>query len=93
MELKQRLTEDKETHQKEETALNSGYDAADTNYLNNLEQYDTEMRAQEEKIAQKRKECDEFTEQLSALQEEYKQRLEEKRKRDEIKAMVNKLEA
>jgi hypothetical protein len=30
---------------------------------------------------------------LGGLQEEYKQRLEEKRKRDEIKAMVDKLES
>jgi len=35
---------DKEAHQKEETQLNSAYDSADTNYLNNLEQYDQEMR-------------------------------------------------
>ena len=61
MALKERLSNDKEAHQKEETALNSAYDSADTNYLNNLEQYDQEMRDKYEKIAQKRKECDEFT--------------------------------
>ena len=42
--LKQTLMNDKEAHQKEETQLNSAYDSADTNYLNNLEQYDQEMR-------------------------------------------------
>jgi hypothetical protein len=62
MELRQKLSDDKEVHSKEEAQLNSGYDAADTNYLNNLEQYDGDMRDKEEKIAQKRKECDEFTE-------------------------------
>lgn len=61
MALKQKLLEDKESHSKEESALNSAYDSADTNYLNNLEQYDQEMRDKYEKIAQKRKECDEFT--------------------------------
>ena len=73
--------------------MNGAFDSADTNYLNNLEQYDQEMRDKYEKISQKRKECDEFTGQLSGLQEEYTQRLEEKRKRDEIRAMVEKLES
>lgn len=40
MKLTERLTEDKNDHSKDETALNSAYDAADQNYVNNLEQYD-----------------------------------------------------
>jgi uncharacterized protein involved in exopolysaccharide biosynthesis len=67
LKLQEQLKNDKEEHSKEETQLNSAYDSADTNYLNNLEQYDQEMRDKHEKIAQKRKECDEFTGQLAGL--------------------------
>lgn len=67
LKLREKLMTDKEQHNKEETALNSAYDSADTNYLNNLEQYDTEMRATHEKIAQARKGYNEYASQLAGL--------------------------
>ena len=50
------------------------------------------MREKHEKIAQAKKEHEEYASQLEGLQEEYRQRLDEKRKRDLVKAMVKKMQ-
>jgi len=51
------------------------------------------MNKLHERIAQNGKGLDEFVVQMTGLREEYKQRLNEKRKRDKIKEMVNNFEA
>lgn len=54
--------------------------------------YDQEMREKNEKIAQAKKENEEYESQLSGLHEEYNQRKDEKRKRDLVKTMVKKMQ-
>jgi len=75
-----------------EASLQSGHENADNNYQSNLDAYDEEMRQKHEKIAQARKEHEEYASQLEGLQEEYRQRLDEKRKRDLVKQMVKKMQ-
>ena len=55
-----------------------------------MDSYDEDMRQKHEKIAQAKKEHEEYASQLGGLQEEYRQRLDEKRKRDLVKTMVKK---
>ena len=75
-----------------EQQLQAGHENADNNYQGNLDAYDQEMREKHEKIAQAKKEHEEYASQLEGLQEEHRQRLDEKRKRDLVKTMVKKMQ-
>jgi hypothetical protein len=68
------------------------FDQMDQQYFNTLEAYDTDMREKNRDIDTNNKGLDEYSTQMTGLGEEYRQRLDEKRKRDIIKGMVQDLE-
>lgn len=68
------------------------FDQMDQMYFNTLEAYDTDMREKNRDIETNNKGLSEYGGQLDGLSEEYRQRLDEKRKRDIIRGMVQDLE-
>lgn len=90
---RQTLHNNLELHTKEEGQLAAGWENAENNYQSNLDSYDQEMHSMSEKIVQARKEFEEYDSQMSGLKEEYTQRVDEKRKRDCVKTLINKLQA
>lgn len=69
------------------------YDLADKAYTEALETYDNEMRDHNKQKDIVQKEFDDADEQLKQVKEQWSERLEEKRKRDDLQAIIDKRKA
>ena len=92
-ELTENLKIAKGTHATEEKQLTDKYDLADKAYTEALETYDNEMRDHNKQKDIVQKEYDDADEQLKQVKEQWSERLEEKRKRDELQAIIDRRKA
>jgi len=92
-ELTENLKIAKGTHATEEKQLTDKYDLADKAYTEALETYDNEMRDHHKQKDIVQKEFDDADEQLRQVKEQWAERLEEKRKRDELQAIIDRRKA
>lgn len=91
--LKEELDIAKKNHSTEEKHLTDKYDLADKAYTEALETYDSEMRDHNKQKDIVQKEYDDANEQLRQVKEQWSERLEERRKRDELQAIIDKKKA
>ena len=92
-ELTENLEIAKKTHSAEEKDLTGKYELADKGYRESLEQYDTDMKDQNKQKDIVQKEYEDAAENLKQVKEQWGERLEEKRKRDELQAIIDKKKA
>ena len=83
----------KMSHQQEEKALTDKYDLADKAYTEALETYDNEMRDHNKQKDIVMKEFEDASENLRQVKEQWAERIEERRKRDELQAIIDKKKA
>jgi len=92
-ELTENLKIAKGSHSTEEKQLTDKYDLADKAYTEALETYDNEMRDHNKQKDIVQKEYDDANEQLKQVKEQWSERLEERRKRDELQAIIDRKKA
>lgn len=83
----------KTSHAAEEKQLTDKYDLADKAYTEALETYDNEMRDHNKQKDIVQKEFDDAAENLKQVREQWTERLEERRKRDELQAIIDRKKA
>ena len=76
-----------------EKTLHTAYDGADKQYTEALNSYDTEMSEKTKEKNEAEADCQDAEYQLSQIREQYAERLEERRKREALKAIMDKKEA
>ena len=76
-----------------EKALLTAYDGADKQYTEALNSYDTEMSEKTKEKNEAEADCQDAEYQLSQIREQWSERIEERRKREALKAIMDKKEA
>lgn len=76
-----------------EKVLITQYDGADKQYTEALNSYDTEMSEKTKEKNEAEAECQDQEYQLSQIREQWAERIEESRKREALKAIMDKKEA
>jgi hypothetical protein len=79
-----------ERNKREETKLRVEYKNADRRYTENLANYDAEMKEQTRNKEQATEQYEQMHHELTLITDEYKQRIEERKKREEILAIMQK---
>ena len=90
--LKDELAARELANQADEQRLTQAFEAADRQYTDALAQYDLELRTHVEELKNAENEFGEKAHEKNQLKEEWEQRLEEKRKHDEIQAIIQRKE-
>jgi len=88
--MEAKLTGVKSENQKAEMKLRDEYRRNDRLYDTNIQTYDVEMRDKMRQMEAMQQEYDQVHTQLTMIQDEYKQRIEERKKREEILAIMKK---
>jgi len=76
-----------------ERTLLTQYDGADKQYTEALNSYDTEMSEKTKEKNEAENDCQDAEYQLSQIRDQWTERVEEKRKREALKAIMDKKEA
>jgi hypothetical protein len=88
--LETNLSQLKLKNKTDETKLREEYKKADRLYSENLNTYDADMRDRTRQKETMQQEFDQVHHELTLIQDEYKQRIEERKKREEILAIMKK---
>ena len=91
--LEEELTTRKVSNQLAERQLLTQYDGADKQYTEALNSYDTEMGEKTKEKQEAEADCQDAEYQLSQIREQWAERIEERRKREALKAIMDKKEA
>jgi hypothetical protein len=76
-----------------ERTLLTQYDGADKQYTEALSSYDTEMSEKTKEKQEAEADCQDAEYQLSQIRDQWTERIEERRKREALKAIMDKKEA
>lgn len=79
-----------ERNKREETKLREEYKKADRLYSENLANYDAEMKEQTRNKEQATEQYEQMHHELTLITDEFRQRVEERKKREEILAIMQK---
>lgn len=91
--LEEELTVSKGQNQLAERQLLTQYDGADKQYTEALNSYDTEMGEKTKEKQEAEADCQDAEYQLKQILEQFNERIEERRKREALKAIMDKKEA
>lgn len=90
--LRTELATREQANQADEVRLTAAFEAADRQYTDALAQYDFEMRTHVEELKNAQNEFEEKAHEKNQLKEEWEQRLDEKRKHNEIQTIIKQKE-
>ena len=75
-----------------EKQLLTSYDGADKQYTEALESYDTEMREKNKERDEQKADLDDHEQQLAQIREQWAERVEEKRRREDLSEIIRRKE-